>query len=53
MQCFSSEKVLIEHKEECLVINGKQSAKLESGFISFKKCSKQVPVPFMLMLNVF
>ena len=27
LQCFSSEKVLIEHKEICLVINGKQSVK--------------------------
>ena len=25
LQCFSSEKVLIEHKENCLIINGKQS----------------------------
>ena len=24
LQCFSSEKVLIEHKENCLIINGKQ-----------------------------
>ena len=26
LQCFSSEKVLTEHKENCLIINGKQSA---------------------------
>ena len=26
--CFSSEKVLIERKENCLIINGKQSVKL-------------------------
>ena len=25
LQCFSSENVLIEHKENCLVINGKKS----------------------------
>ena len=25
LQCFSSEKVLIEHGENCLIINGKQS----------------------------
>ena len=25
LQCFSSEKILIEHKENCLIINGKQS----------------------------
>ena len=29
LQCFSSENVLIKHKENCLSINGKQSVKLE------------------------
>ena len=29
LQCFSSESVLIKHKEDCLSINGKQSVKLE------------------------
>ena len=48
MQCFSSEKVLIEHKENCLVINGKQSVKLKSGSISFKNYFKQLPVPFKI-----
>ena len=28
LQHFSSEKVLIEHKENCLIINGKQNVKL-------------------------
>ena len=40
LQCFIIEKVLIEYKEDCLVINGKKSVKLESGFISFKNYSK-------------
>ena len=40
LQCFSSEKDLIEHGENCLVINGKQSVKLKSGSISFKNCFK-------------
>ena len=31
LQCFSNEKILIEHKENCLVINDKESVKLESG----------------------
>ena len=48
LQCFSSEKILSEHKEDCLVINGKQSVKLESGFIIFKNYSKQIPVPFKI-----
>ena len=42
LQCFSSENVLIEHKENCLIINGKQSVKLKSGSISFKNYFKRL-----------
>ena len=45
LQCFSSEKVLIEHRCDC---NGKQNVKLEEGFISFKNYSRQIPVPFKI-----
>ena len=45
LQCFSSEEILIEHKRDCLVINGKQNVRLKRGFISFKDYSKQIPVP--------
>ena len=49
LQCFSSENVLTEHKENCLVINGKQNIKLGNGSISFKNYSKQLPpVPFKI-----
>ena len=48
LQSFSSENVLIEHKQDCLVINGKQNVKLESGFISFKNYSRKIPVPFKI-----
>ena len=34
-KCFSSENVLIKHKENRLSINGKQSVKLEKGIIKF------------------
>ena len=46
LQCFSSKNVMNDHKKDCLVINGKQNVKLESGFISFKKYSRQIPAPF-------
>ena len=46
--CFSSENVLIKHKEDCLIINGKQNVKLEKGFIEFKNFNKQIPVPFKI-----
>ena len=48
LQCFSSEKVLIEHKENFLTTNGKQSVKLRSGSISFKNYFIQLPVPFKI-----
>ena len=35
LQCFSSEKVLIKHKEDCLSINGRQSVKVEERIINF------------------
>ena len=49
LQCFSSEKVLEEHKKVCLKINGKESVKLKSGSIQFKNNFKQLAVPFMLI----
>ena len=51
LQCFSSESVLIKHKENCLSINGKQSVKLEKGIIEFENYSKQMPVPFKIYGN--
>ena len=46
LQCFSSEKVLLEHGRDCLFINGGQIVKLEKGFIEFKNYSRQLPTPF-------
>ena len=48
LRCFSSKKILSGHKEDCLVINGKENVKLESGFISFKNYFKQIHVPFTI-----
>ena len=48
LQCFTNEKVLIEHKENCLIINGKQNVKLKSGSISFKNYFKQLPALFKI-----
>ena len=41
LQCFSSEKALIEYKETSLEINGKQSIKLKRGSFKFKNYLKQ------------
>ena len=51
LQCFSSESVLIKHKENCLSINGKQSVKLEKGITEFENYFKQIPVPFKIYAN--
>ena len=36
LQCFSSENVLIKHKEDCLSINGVQYVKVQEGTFEFK-----------------
>ena len=41
-------KILIKHKENCLIINGKQSVKLKSGSIRFKNYFKELLVPFKI-----
>ena len=46
LQCFSSRKVLTEHKEDCFSINGTESVRFENRAIEFKNYFKQVPVPF-------
>ena len=46
LQCFSSENVLLKHKEDCLGINGQQSINLEKETIEFKNYFKQLPFPF-------
>ena len=48
LQCFSSENFLMEHKGNCLIINGKQSIKLRNTSISCKNLFKQLPVPFKI-----
>ena len=47
LQCFSNEKVIIKHKEDCLSINGVQSVDVE-GIMTFENYSKQLPVPFKI-----
>ena len=48
LQCFSSEKVLIKHNEDCLIINEAKSVKLEERIIKFENYFKQLPVPFKI-----
>ena len=48
LQCFSSERVSIEHQKTCLKINGKQNVKLKSDSIKFKNYFKQLAVRFKI-----
>ena len=51
LKCFSSQKILIKHKENYLKINGKQIVKLKVGSIEFKNHFKQLAVPFKVYAN--
>ena len=48
LQCFSSESLLIKHKEDFLSMNDKQSVKLEEGIIEFGNFFWQIPVPIKI-----
>ena len=50
LQCFSREDVLTEHKNNCILINGKQAINMpEKGDkVYFKNHHKQLPVPFVI-----
>ena len=40
--------MLVNHKENCLSINGKHSVKIEKGIIEFENYFKQIPFPFKI-----
>ena len=48
LQCFSSKRALVEHKETCLKINSKQIVKLRRGSIRFENHFKQLTAPFKI-----
>ena len=50
LQCFSSERVLNNHKVDCIEINGEQAIKMpEPGSkIAFKNYRRQLPTPFVI-----
>ena len=51
LQHFSSERILNDHKENCIIINGKQAIKMPdkySRILKFKGFKKQLPVPFVI-----
>ncbi|XP_068675675.1 uncharacterized protein [Montipora foliosa] len=51
LQCFSSEKVLINHKENCLQVNGTQAINMPTrndNILKFNNFNKQLAVPFVI-----
>ena len=51
LQCLSSERVLVEHKETCLEINGKQTVKLRWDSSKFKNHFKQLVATFEIYVD--
>ena len=51
LQCFSSERILINHKENCIQVNGKQAIKMpdkDNNVLKFNNFHKQQAVPFVI-----
>ena len=48
LQSFTTEKILPNHKKQCLLINGCQAVNYESVIIKIKNYEKQIPVPFKI-----
>ena len=51
LQCFSSERVLSNHKDICIQVNGSQAIKMpnkDNNILKFNNFHKQQPVPFVI-----
>ena len=51
LQCFSSERVLTDHKGNCIQVNGTQAVKMpdkDNNILKFNNFHKQQPVPFVI-----
>ena len=51
LQCFSSEEVLKNHKNNCIQLNGEQAIKMpdkSNNTLKFNNFHKQQPVPFVI-----
>ena len=51
LQCFSSDRVLNNHKDICIQVNGEQAIKMpdkNNNILKFNNFHKQQPVPFVI-----
>ena len=54
LQCFSSERILANHVNNCLTINGAQAINMPKqgeNVLKFNNFHKQLPVPFVIYAN--
>ena len=55
LQCFSSERILVKHTNNCLTINGAQAinmTKQGENILRFNNCDKQLPVSFVIYADI-
>ena len=51
LQKFSTEQILLKHKDNCMVVNGKQAIRMPKkgeNILQFKNHQKQMPAPFVI-----
>ena len=51
LQCFSSERVLSDHKDNCIIVNGTQAVKMpnkNNNTLKYNNFHKKQPVPFVI-----
>ena len=51
LQCFSSERVLNNHRDNCIQVNGTQAVKMpnkDNNILKYNNFHKQQPVPFVI-----
>ena len=51
LQSFTTEEILSNHKQQCLLINGCQAENYESGIIKFTNHNKKIPILFKIYAN--
>ena len=52
LQSFIEEKILNQHKKQCLLINGCQAVNYESGTIKSTNHNKQIPILFKIYAEI-
>ena len=55
LQSFSSERVLTDHKDNCITVNGIQAVKMpdkDNNILKYNNFHKQLPVPFVIYADL-